>query len=183
MESGGSAPIGTVSSHAGAVCRQVVRADPLTRQPSGTPRRPDHPPCGSWAHRVQPTGDMAKIHSVLVVDDEASVRSLYVDALETAGHHVRVAMDGQDALDRLRDGDVPCVVLSDVRMPRMDGWDLARAVARDPQLNSVRVVLLTGDRILSFTSPARDKPFSVVELDALVQRECQLHREPSPAGR
>ena len=75
------------------------------------------------------------------------------------------------------------VSCSDVRMPRMDGWDLARAVARDPQLNSIPVVLLTGDRILSFTSPARDKPFSVVELDALVQRECQLHREPSPAGR
>lgn len=127
--------------------------------------------------------DMAKMHSILVVDDEASVRSLYVDALEEAGHHVRVASDGQQALDQLRAGTVPCMVLSDVRMPRMDGWDFARAVARDPQLNSVPVVLLTGDRILAFTSPARDKPFSVAELDALVQRECRLHREPSPPGR
>lgn len=122
---------------------------------------------------------MTKTHSILVVDDEASVRSLYLDALEEAGHRVRVAEDGQEALDRLRNGTVPCMVLSDVRMPRMDGWDLARAVGRDPQLNSVPVVLLTGDRVLSFTSPARDKPFSVAELDALVQRECRLHREPA----
>lgn len=125
---------------------------------------------------------MTKAHTILVVDDEESVRSLYVDALEEAGHHVTAANDGQDALDQLHDGTVPCMVLSDVRMPRMDGWELARAVSRDPQLNSVPVVLLTGDRILSFTSPARDKPFSVVELDALVRRECRLHRESTPAS-
>ena len=61
-------------------------------------------------------------------------------------------------------------------MPRMDGFELSRAVRRDPQLSSVPVVLLTADRMLSFTSPARDKPFSSVELDALVQRSCCLHR-------
>jgi CheY-like chemotaxis protein len=61
-------------------------------------------------------------------------------------------------------------------MPRMDGFELSRAVADDPQLASIPIVVLTGDRILSFTSPARDKPFSVAELDALVQRSCSLHR-------
>jgi hypothetical protein len=54
-------------------------------------------------------------------------------------------------------------------------------VARDPQLSSLPVVVLTGDRMLSFTSPARDKPFDPPELNALVQRSCQLHRE-GPAG-
>lgn len=119
---------------------------------------------------------MNRRHSVLVVDDEESVRSLYVDALHEAGHTVTVAVDGVDALERLRDGGLPCVVLADVRMPRMDGFELSRAVRRDPQLSSVPVVMLTGDRMLSFTSPARDKPFSPVELDALVQRSCALHR-------
>ena len=117
-----------------------------------------------------------KRHTVLVVDDEPSVRSLYVEALEVSGHHVRIANDGVEALDQLRDGDLPCVVLTDVRMPRMDGFELSRAIGRDPQLASVPIVLLTGYRILSFTSPARDKPFSVTELDALVQRSCSLHR-------
>ena len=77
---------------------------------------------------------MAKRHSVLVVDDDDRVRSLYADALEEAGHVVAVASDGVDALDRLQGGAVPCVVLTDVRMPRMDGLELSRAVARDPEL-------------------------------------------------
>jgi len=119
---------------------------------------------------------MAKRHSVLVVDDDDRVRSLYADALQEAGHMVAVAIDGVDALDRLQGGPIPCVVLTDVRMPRMDGWELSRAVARDPELATIPVVLVTGDKILSFSSPARDKPFSTVELDAIVQRSCSLHR-------
>jgi CheY-like chemotaxis protein len=122
---------------------------------------------------------MSRAHLVLVVDDEATVRDLYVDALTEAGHRVEVAPDGDVALDRLRHGYAPCVVLSDVRMPRMDGWDLAREVARDPRLNSIPVVMLTGDLILSFTSPAGHKPYSIAELDALVERSCRLHRVAS----
>ncbi|MDQ2674926.1 MAG: response regulator [Chloroflexota bacterium] len=122
---------------------------------------------------------MATIHSVLVVDDEPNVRELYVDALEESGHHVEVASDGAAALEKLRTDPIPCVVLTDVRMPHMDGWDLSREVARDPQLSSLPVVVMTGDRMLSFTSPARDKPFDPPELNALVQRSCQLHRETS----
>ena len=120
---------------------------------------------------------MAKRHSVLVVDDDRSVRDLFVDALEEAGHRVSIAIDGLDALEKLRAGEVPCVVLADVRMPRMDGFELSREAGRDPQLSSVPIVVLTGDRILSFSSPARDKPFSVAELDSIVQRSCALHRE------
>ncbi|MDQ3688967.1 MAG: response regulator [Chloroflexota bacterium] len=119
---------------------------------------------------------MTKPHSVLVVDDDEGVRSLYVDALSEVGHAVAVAVDGADALHQLRAGSVPCVVLTDVRMPRMDGWELSRAVSRDPELSSVPVVVVTGDKILSFSSPARDKPFSSLELDAIVQRSCELHR-------
>ena len=121
---------------------------------------------------------MAKRHSVLVVDDDRGVRDLYVDALQEAGHSVTVATDGLDALAKLRDGVMPCVVLADVRMPRMDGFELSRALARDPQLSSLPVVVVTGDKILSFSSPARDKPFSIAELDSIVQRACELHREP-----
>jgi CheY-like chemotaxis protein len=120
---------------------------------------------------------MPKPHSILVVDDDPAVRDLLVDALSEAGHRVEVARDGEQALDRLRAGVSPCVVLTDVRMPRMDGFELSRAVARDPQLAAIPIVTVTGDRILSFTSPARDKPFSVRELDVLVQQACSLHRQ------
>ncbi len=122
-----------------------------------------------------------KRHSVLVVDDEQAVRSLYADALEEAGHAVAIAIDGTDALERMRRGSHPCVVLADAHMPRMDGFELAREAGNDPQLASIPIVVVTGDRILSFSSPARDKPFSVPELNALVQRSCSLHRETEPA--
>lgn len=119
----------------------------------------------------------ARTHTVLVVDDDPSVRDLYIDALVEAGHRVEAAGSAAVALDRLRQGRAPCVVLSDVRMPGMDGWDFAREVARDPGLNSIPVVVLTGDRMLSYTSPARDKPYSPVELGALIDRSCRLHRQ------
>jgi twitching motility two-component system response regulator PilH len=134
---------------------------------------------GQTTTAEQGVAGMARSHSVLVVDDEPSVRELYVDALAEAGHRVEAAGSGSDALDRLRHGGSPCVVLSDVRMPGMDGWDLAREVARDPQLNSIPVVVLTGDRMLSYTSPARDKPYAADELRMLVERSCRLHREAS----
>lgn len=111
------------------------------------------------------------------MDDDPSVRDLYIDALVEAGHRVEAAGSAAVALDRLRQGRAPCVVLSDVRMPGMDGWDFAREVARDPGLNSIPVVVLTGDRMLSYTSPARDKPYSPVELGALIDRSCRLHRQ------
>jgi hypothetical protein len=53
---------------------------------------------------------------------------------------------------------------------------VGRGVAPDPELASIPVVLVTGDKILSFSSPALDKPFSAVELDGIVQRSCALHR-------
>ena len=124
-----------------------------------------------------------KRHSVLVVDDDASVRSLYVDALEESGHRVAIAIDGAQALDTLRAGTHPCVVLTDLRMPRMDGFELSRAVSRDPQLTSIPIVVVTGDKYMALTSPARDKPFSVAELEALVQRSCRLHRVSDDADR
>jgi CheY-like chemotaxis protein len=124
----------------------------------------------------------SRTHSILVVDDDSMVLSLYVDALAEAGHRVEVANNGDAALRRLQTGPVPCVVLTDVRMPVMDGFELSSALAADPQLASIPVVRMTGDRILSFTSPARDKPFDPAELDALVQRSCVLHRRQEGAA-
>lgn len=145
---------------------------------------PRHGPCTSdGGNSRRPPGDMARSHSVLVVDDDPAVRDLIADALRESGHQVDEATDGADALQRLRDGVSPCVVLSDVRMPRMDGFELSREAGRDPELAAIPIVTFTGDRVLSFTTPARDKPFSSAELDALVQRACRLHRAPADGER
>src|SRR5688572_21306647 len=110
--------------------------------PSGW-NRPGHAACSVFGGKAPSGGPGVRQHSVLVVDDEASVRALYVDALEESGHRVSIAIDGEMALEQLREGNLPCVVLSDVRMPRMDGFELTRALADDPQLASVPIVVLT----------------------------------------
>ena len=128
-------------------------------------------------------GSQVKRHSVLVVDDDPNVRALYVDSLEESGHRVAIANDGAQALDTLREGPHPCAVLTDLRMPRMDGFELLRAVSRDPELTAIPIVVVTADKILALTSPAGEKPFSGVELDALVRRSCRLHRATDEPGR
>jgi CheY-like chemotaxis protein len=122
--------------------------------------------------------DLRRQHLVLVVDDDADVRDLYVETLREIGHGVKGAPNGEEAIRILTDGEVPCVILTDVRMPRMDGFELARALSKDPELSTLPVVLITGDRLLSYTTPARDKPMSPEELDSLVQGSCRMHRTP-----
>jgi CheY-like chemotaxis protein len=78
---------------------------------------------------------------IVVADDEVDIRSLVSRALAQDGHHVRVAADGAVALDLLA-REPADLVLSDIRMPVMDGIALALAVARDHP--ATRVVLMTG---------------------------------------
>jgi CheY-like chemotaxis protein len=115
-------------------------------------------------------------HRALVVDDDPDVRALLADTLSEAGHTVAHAANGVEALAVLREQPLPCMVLCDVRMPRMDGWELSHVMAHEGELASVPVVLVTGDRMLTFRMPALDKPMAAAELDALIQRSCRLHR-------
>lgn len=63
--------------------------------------------------------------SVLIVEDDPALRELYADVLRDEGWIVQQAGDGVEALDLLAIGTPPCVVVLDLRMPRMDGWELA----------------------------------------------------------
>ena len=82
---------------------------------------------------------------VLVVDDDAPIRELVRMALEDAGFTVHEAADGQVALDLLRGGQSPCVVLVDGLMPRLSGLELLEIIARDAALASQHAyVLVTG---------------------------------------
>ena len=79
---------------------------------------------------------------ILVVDDDASVREALRELLSGEGYAVVTADDGQDALDRLGTMEPPCLILLDLRMPRVDGWEfLAR---RDSAGKKTPVVLLSG---------------------------------------
>ncbi len=81
--------------------------------------------------------------SVLVVEDSITARMLLKNLLEAAGYCVRTAVDGVDALGQLRHGAVD-VVVSDVDMPRMNGFDLTTQLRGDTKFADVPVVLVTG---------------------------------------
>jgi len=78
---------------------------------------------------------------VLVVDDDAGVRATLVTVLETCGHTAIAAQDGAKGLEALREFAAD-VVITDLKMPEMSGWEVARFVKRrSPQ---TPVILLTG---------------------------------------
>lgn len=84
----------------------------------------------------------AKVGVVMVVDDSLTVRKITGRLLAREGYHVITAKDGVDALEQLIDM-VPDVMLVDIEMPRMDGFDLTRNVRADERLKNVPIVMIT----------------------------------------
>jgi two-component system chemotaxis sensor kinase CheA len=94
---------------------------------------------GSVAHQKQ---DVAEKQSILVVEDSVTSRSLLKNILESAGYRVTTAVDGIDAYTTLKTAAFDLVV-SDVEMPRMDGFDLTTKIRADKQLMDLPLVLVT----------------------------------------
>ena len=116
--------------------------------------------------------------AVLLADDSSDMRELLKEILEDAGHRVQVASDGHEALERLRAGCFD-VVVSDVRMPRLDGLGLTRAIRGEPALAHLPVVLVTSqvtpahrERALAAGASAylAKGSFGSADLDRVVRR-------------
>jgi CheY-like chemotaxis protein len=117
----------------------------------------------------------ARASRVLVVDDDASIRECLALALEIEGHAVAQAEDGLDALLALRCGPRPDVIVLDLEMPVMTGWEFREAQLRDPELAAIPVVVVSSATGLAVHADARlAKPFRMEELleviDALAAR-------------
>src|SRR5262245_43368027 len=83
--------------------------------------------------------------AVLVVADSIDTRdSLAFLLRRVGGYQVSTAADGQEALDRLRAGPRPGLILLDLLMPAMDGWEFCRRLRQDPALASIPVVVVSG---------------------------------------
>jgi two-component system, cell cycle response regulator CpdR len=114
---------------------------------------------------------------ILLTDDEETVRGFLKRGLEIDGHHVTTAVDGGDALDRLTEaGGAFDLLLTDIRMPIMDGIALALAAKRD--YPGLTILLMTGfadqrERAKGLQAIVADvltKPFSLADLRGTVAR-------------
>ncbi|HEY0822344.1 MAG TPA: response regulator, partial [Ramlibacter sp.] len=116
---------------------------------------------------------------VLVVDDSLTVRRVTQRLLTREGYRVALAADGLQALERLAE-ELPAVVLSDIEMPRMDGFDLARNIRGDARLAHLPIVMITSRIAEKHREHAKElgvnhylgKPYSEEELLSLVKHYC-----------
>ena len=113
---------------------------------------------------------------VLVADDDIEILSLVTRQVRRLDVQVFEVSDGEEALKAAR-RERPDVVILDVMMPGMSGWEVCRAVREDPTLEKTGVLMLTGigERLNEMTSPLYgaddylDKPFDFDELEAKVR--------------
>lgn len=120
-----------------------------------------------------------QIPLILVVDDSITVRRVTQRLLQREGYRVSMAADGLQALERLQE-ERPAVVLSDIEMPRMDGFDLARNIRADVRLNNLPIIMITSRIAEKHREHAKElgvdhylgKPFSEEELMSLVRHYC-----------
>ncbi|MBV8618102.1 MAG: Hpt domain-containing protein [Curvibacter sp.] len=114
---------------------------------------------------------------VLVVDDSITVRRVTQRLLQREGYRVALAADGLQALERLQE-ERPAVVLSDIEMPRMDGFDLTRNIRHDDKLRELPIIMITSRIAAKHREHAMElganhylgKPYSEEELLSLVRR-------------
>ncbi|HXF56591.1 MAG TPA: response regulator [Actinomycetota bacterium] len=121
---------------------------------------------------------------ILVVDDDPDVARFVEVNLRSAGYDVDLASDGEEALRKAVEV-VPDLVLLDVMMPRMDGFEVARRLRRDPRTSMCTIIMLTAkalasDKVVGLAAGADDyiiKPFDPVELLARVKGTLRRARE------
>lgn len=113
---------------------------------------------------------------ILVVDDDPDISRFVEVNLRTYGYEVHLAADGIQALERAQELR-PDLILLDVMMPKLDGFEVARRLRADPRMSNVSIIMLTAkamsaDKVLGLTAGADDyiiKPFDPIELLARVK--------------
>ena len=126
--------------------------------------------------------DASASNVVLVVDDDDDIRTAVQEVLEGEGYPTRGASNGKEALDLLQTSTVPpALVLLDLMMPEMDGWELLVRMDQDPALHRIPVALMSAhptirkafddDRGRSMAaSILLPKPLNLLRLLSIVER-------------
>jgi diguanylate cyclase (GGDEF)-like protein len=122
--------------------------------------------------------------TVLVVDDDPDIARFVEVNLRSAGYDVAVAADGEQALEKAQELR-PDLVLLDVMMPRIDGFEVAQRLRKNPQTSNTSIIMLTAkalsaDKVTGLQSGADDyiiKPFDPIELLARVKGTLRRAKE------
>jgi CheY-like chemotaxis protein len=127
-------------------------------------------------------GDVAALAGVraVVADDDPEVRALFARVLTDAGVRVRLAIDGQEALDAVR-REPPDFIISDILMPGMDGWELCNRLRADYALRHVPVILLSWkedflERLRGLNVDADDFMLKEVDRKQIIARVVRVMR-------
>lgn len=151
----------------GQINTLVIRLDEIRRQAAANEGKP-------------------KGRTILVVDDSATVRKLISGKLEKSGHTVVCAEDGVEGLARMRE-QLPDLVLLDITMPRMDGYEVCRQIRSNPESREIPVVMISGkdgffDKVrgrMAGTTAYITKPFGPETL--MKALETYLSGDPKPS--
>jgi CheY-like chemotaxis protein len=113
---------------------------------------------------------------VLIVEDDADLREMMAQLLSLEGFHAATVANGREALDYLHNGETPDLILLDLMMPVMDGWEFRRHQQADPTLARVPVIVLSAldqNRTAEVSAQAfLKKPLDFDRLLELVRSYC-----------
>ena len=126
------------------------------------------------------------IQQILIVDDSPTERFYLTDILARAGYAVSTAVNGEEAIDKIR-AERPHLILMDVVMPGANGFQVTRSIARDPALSSIPVIICSSknqetDRIWGMRQGARDYLVKPVDPGLLLAAIATLDAAQAPAA-
>ena len=135
---------------------------------------PFEPPPAVFSAVREPPGERvnAEPKLVFVIDDEQDLLDVTTFVLENEGYRVQTAKNGADALSLLCSGTRPELVLLDMMMPVMNGWEFLEAIAQMPSLRRIPIVVMTaaGSIGVSGATAVLRKPFDLGVLVEVVER-------------
>jgi CheY-like chemotaxis protein len=109
---------------------------------------------------------------LLIVEDETAVRDTLTELVGKDGREVVTASDGQEALERLTEVPRPCLILVDLIMPRMNGWEFLQRKSADPLIADIPTIVLSGSGRPAGAMHQLAKPVDIKRLLVLVDQYC-----------
>jgi CheY-like chemotaxis protein len=118
---------------------------------------------------------MSRRRQILVVDDDRSLRKLLVDILESEGYDAHAVGNGREAMNRLAGPELPDLIILDLMLPKMTGWDLRAELQENTRLKAIPVLVVSGvgpDMVAVAAEGHMQKPIDLDDFLTTVDRLC-----------